>query len=195
MDAVELQAKINQGKGAKLDWHPQNVAAPTLAASLVALANGPGGTVLVGLTPRSGRLQSLSDPEATLDLALEAALSVSPPLIIPLPQVIEVQGHALLHIDVPPGLPHVYNLDGKYLHRDGTRNRPLSIRALRRLMMARGELSWEAQVPDGASSDDDAGFGKGHRRQVDLSIQADPGQSSREGLCVDVHPLHIAGPG
>jgi ATP-dependent DNA helicase RecG len=154
VDVVELQAKIQQGKGAELDWHPQDVKAPDLAASLVALANSSGGTVLVGLTPRSGRLQGLSDPEATLDLALEAALSASPPLIIPLPQVIQVEGRALLCINVPPGLPHVYNLDGKYLHRDGTRNRPLSIRALRRLMMARGELSWEAQVPDGAGSKD-----------------------------------------
>jgi ATP-dependent DNA helicase RecG len=154
VDVAELRDKIRQGKGQRLAWHPQDVPAPALAASLVALANDAGGIVLVGLTPRSGRLQGLSDPEATLDLALEAALSVSPALIIPLPQVVEVDGRALLCITVPPGLPHVYSLEGRYLVRDDTRNRDLSQRALRRLMMARGELSWEAQVPDGVTADD-----------------------------------------
>ena len=154
MDVVELQEKIKQGKGQTLDWHPQDVAAAALATSLVALANGAGGMVLVGLTPRSGRLQGLHDPQATMDLALEAALGVTPPLIIPLPQLLDIDGRALLCMSVPAGLPHVYSLDGKYLVRDGTRNRPLSLRALRRLMMARGELSWEAQVPDGVSGDD-----------------------------------------
>lgn len=154
MDVAELRELISQGKGQTLDWHPQNVSASVLAASLVALANGAGGTVLVGLTPRSGRLQGLRDSQAMVDLALGAALSATPPLIIPLPRVIEVDRHVLLSITVPPGLPHVYSLNGQYLTRDGARNRPLSPRALRRLMMARGELSWEAQVPDGITLDD-----------------------------------------
>jgi ATP-dependent DNA helicase RecG len=145
---------ISQGKGPKLDWHPQNVLAPTLAASLVAMANSTGGAVLVGLTPRSGRFQGLPDPQATMNLALEAALSVTPPLIIPLPKVITLDGRALLSITVPPGLPHVYSIDGQYLIRDGARNRSLSPSALRRLMMARGELSWEAQIPKGVTLDD-----------------------------------------
>jgi ATP-dependent DNA helicase RecG len=154
VDVAELQDKIKKGKGQRLAWHPRDVSASALGASLVALANDAGGLVLVGLTPRSGRLQGLSDPEAALDLALEAALSVSPPLIIPLPQVVEVEGRALLCITVPPGLPHVYRLKGRYLVREDTRNRIMSQRALRRLMMARGELSWEAQVPDGATAGD-----------------------------------------
>jgi ATP-dependent DNA helicase RecG len=150
----DLGELISQGKGQTLDWHPWDVSAPALATSLVALANGVGGTVLVGLTPRSGRPQGLRDPEAAIDVALRAALSATPPLIIPLPRVTEKDGRALLFITVPPGLPHVYSLGGKYLIRDGTRNRPLSPRALRRLMMARGELSWEAQTPDGVTADD-----------------------------------------
>ncbi len=156
MDVPEpgLRELIGQGKGPALDWHPQDVTAAELAASLVALANSAGGAVLVGLTPRSGRPQGLRDPEAAIDLALEAALSATPPLIIPLPQVIEMDGRVLLSINVPPGLPHVYSLGGKRLIRDGPRNRPLEPRALRRLMMARGELHWEAQTPDGATRDD-----------------------------------------
>jgi ATP-dependent DNA helicase RecG len=55
---------------------------------------------------------------------------------------------------VPPGLPNVYSYRGKYLVRDGTRNRPLDPRQLRRLMMERGAVSFEALVPDGARLED-----------------------------------------
>lgn len=154
MEAGELQSLINRGKGQTLDWHPYNVTRPALAASLAAMANSSGGTVLVGLTPRAGRLQGLPDPSAVLDLTLEAALSTSPPLIIPVPQVILLEGRPLLYVSVPAGLPHVYSVDGKYLVRDGARNRGLAPRALRRLMMARGQLSWEAEVPEDATLKD-----------------------------------------
>ncbi|NIV28486.1 MAG: transcriptional regulator, partial [Anaerolineae bacterium] len=86
--------------------------------------------------------------------ALKAALSADPPLIIPLPQVAEREEHPVLAVTVPPGLPHVYSHRGKYLVREGTRNRPLDPRQLRRLMMERGAVSFEALVPDGARLDD-----------------------------------------
>ncbi len=154
MEVAELREQIRQGKGQKFDWHPKDVSARTLAASLIALANSVGGTVLIGLTPRTGRPQGLQDPEAAIDVALAAALTVTPPLIIPLPRVMEIDGRALVSITVPPGLPRVYGLEGTYLCRDGERNRPLSPHALRRLMMARGEIGWESQSPQDATLDD-----------------------------------------
>ena len=57
-----------------------------------------------------------------------------------------MQGQTVLAITVPPGLPHVYSHKGKYLIRDGKRNRALTPQQLRRLMMARGAVSFEAQV-------------------------------------------------
>ena len=126
----------------------QDLATPArLAETLMALANGDGGTVLIGLA-----LQA--DPDASLNLVLQAALSIDPPLIIPLPQAIEQDGRRVLSIAVPPGLPHVYSFKGKYLVRDGARNRPLSPTQLRRLMMERGAAGFEASVPDGADLDD-----------------------------------------
>ncbi len=125
-----------------------------LAATLVAFANAGGGTLVVGVDPRSGRPQGLSDPDAALDRALKAALSTEPPLIIPLPQVAKADGKDVLVVSVPPGLPHVYSHKGKYLIRDGARNRPLNPRQLRMLMMERGAISFEALVPDGAGLED-----------------------------------------
>jgi ATP-dependent DNA helicase RecG len=118
-----------------------------LAETLMALANGDGGTLLVDLASRS-------DPDNLVDQALQAALSIDPPLIIPLPQVAAREGRRLLSITVPPGLPHVYSFKGKYLSRDGARNRPLSPTQLRRLMTERGAASFEASVPNGAGLDD-----------------------------------------
>ena len=125
-----------------------------LAETLVAFANAGGGTLLVGLDPRSGKPTGLQDPEATADRALQAALSADPPLIIPLPEVAEREEGPVLAITVPPGLPHVYSLRGKYLVRDGARNRPLAPRQLRRLLMERGAVSFEALVPDDARLED-----------------------------------------
>ncbi len=177
MDPQTLRSLIDQGKGPTLDWHPKTVSAEKLAASLVALANTQGGTVLVGLTPKAGRLHGLKDPQDSLDTALKAALSVDPPLIIPLPRLVDVEGQPLLVINVPPGLPHVYALSGRYLVRKGSHNRPLTPRDLRRLMMARGQINWEAQIPEGAGPDDlnweaVSEYAEGLEKQGQLSPQA-----------------------
>jgi len=128
--------------------------AAKLAETLVALANASGGALFIGIDPRSSQPEGLDDPQSALDRALEGALAVDPPLILPLPQVVEVQGKSVLVATVPAGLPHVYSFRGKYLVRDGARNRPLDPRQLRRLMMERGAVSFEALVPDGAGLDD-----------------------------------------
>jgi len=126
----------------------QDAATPArLAETLMALANGGGGVLLVGLN-------SQADPDSSLNLALQAALSIDPPLITPLPEIAAGQDRRVLSITVPPGLPHVYSFKGKYLIRDGARNRPLSPTQLRRLIIERGAASFEASVPDGAQLDD-----------------------------------------
>ena len=44
---------------------------------------------------------------------------------------------------VPDGLPHVYDLDGRYLGRSGVQNRSLAADALKRLLIERGQISYE----------------------------------------------------
>jgi ATP-dependent DNA helicase RecG len=141
---------IAAGRGLGTEFRAEATTPAKLAETLVAFANADGGTLLVGIDPRSAKPQGLSDPDAALDRALKAALASEPPLIIPLPEIAEVEGKPVLVVTVPPGLPHVYSYKGKYLIRDGTRNRPLAPRKLRRLMMERGAVSLEALVPDGA---------------------------------------------
>ena len=52
---------------------------------------------------------------------------------------------------MPAGLPHVYSVRGKYLRREGATNQPLTPDALRRLLLERGDTSWERGAPDGAT--------------------------------------------
>ncbi len=139
---------------ATVEFLPESASIGRLTEALIAFANAGGGTLLVGMDRRSGQPQGLADAEAALDRALEAALAADPPLILPLPRVVLAEERPVLLVTVPPGLPHVYSYRGKYLVRDGARNRALNPQQLRRLMMERGAVSFESLVPDGARADD-----------------------------------------
>lgn len=154
MTPERLRALLAAGPGPELELKPKATAPARLAEALVALANAEGGTLVLGVEPSNGQLRGLADPEEDLDRALQAALAIDPPLIIPLPQVLDVEGQKVLAITIPPGLPHVYSYKGKYLVREGARNRPLDPRQLRRLMMERGAVGFESLVPDGARLED-----------------------------------------
>jgi len=148
------------------------------------MANTQGGSVLLGVAPRSPQVQGLPDSEAALDLVFQAALLIDPPLVLPLPQVVWMPWAAraggqrmaekpavaaprsvepatsgqrmvpVLHVTVPAGLPNVYSVDGSYLWREGAQTNPLPARRLRQLLMERGVIQFEAQVPPGAGLDD-----------------------------------------
>src|SRR5258708_27031215 len=59
-----------------------------------------------------------------------------------------------LVVNVPPGLSHVFALDGRFLARDGLANRALTPRELRRLLIERADLNYEEELAIGATLDD-----------------------------------------
>jgi ATP-dependent DNA helicase RecG len=65
-----------------------------------------------------------------------------------------MEGKTLLLVSIPSGLPHAYSVRGKYLAREGKKNRTLGPRQLRDLLRNRGEGNFEAQVLPGATLDD-----------------------------------------
>ncbi len=108
----EIQGLLTQGMGSSLHWFPADVPVSRLATTLVAMANTRGGTVLIGVAPRSAQIQGVQDTAQVVDHIFQAALLADPPLVLPLPTIANV-GHAqLLWITVPAGLPCVYNLEG-----------------------------------------------------------------------------------
>ena len=92
-----------------------------LAAVLTGMANQDGGTILLGVKPSSGSVQGISDAEALIDKAFQAALQIDPPLVLPVPRKRHLRGKPVLAVTVPPGLPQAYNLEGRYLVRQGAR--------------------------------------------------------------------------
>jgi ATP-dependent DNA helicase RecG len=151
----ELTGLLARPAGPRLAFVRERFKPAELAETLVAMANSQGGTVLVGVGGRSQpRVEGLRDVAATREAVLEATLACTPPLVLPMPRVVTHEEHTLLLLQVPPGLPHVYSLHGKYLHREGLTNQPLLPDALRRLLNERGSVSWERAVPDGVGRDE-----------------------------------------
>ena len=126
---------------------PKPMPLERLTEMLVALANARGGALVLGVDPRDHTPLGLDEPEEALDRALQAALAVDPPLIIPVPQIKEIDGRRILVMTVPPGLPHVYSYKGRYLIYEGDQVQALSSAQLRRLMMERGAVNFETQAP------------------------------------------------
>jgi len=145
---------IDQGMGPELHWFPEDVPLTRLATTLVAMANTTGGNVLVGISPRAGRIQGVHDPEEVTDRVFQSALLSDPPLVLPMPRTEIVEGITILQVTVPKGLPHVYNLEGRYLTRSGNQEAPLSARKLRALLVERGVIQFEARVHPSATLDD-----------------------------------------
>src|SRR5258708_32289006 len=140
---VEKLAEDNANSNVKLLAADCTVA--DLAELLTAMANGDGGTLLL-------ELGALTLEDAS-DRVYEAALRIEPTLILPLP-VLSPSGQGLLLVTVPQGLPHVFALDGRYLHRDGNETRPLLPREIRRLLIERGEHSYEEEIRRDATLND-----------------------------------------
>ncbi len=126
---------------------PENVSVLALAEALSALANADGGEVLLGVSPAGREVIGLHDPQGAVDRVFQAVLRVQPPLVLPVPEVVLHDGRPLLRITVPPGLPHVYSLDGRYLTRKGARSVPLAAEKLRRLLVERGAVQFESLLP------------------------------------------------
>lgn len=152
---TEIYERLQRGRDEQTELQPADVAPRRLAQTMCAMANGAGGVIIVGASGgRKPVVTGLTDPEAVQDNAVQAALLCEPPLIIPLPRILPIDGGPVLVINIPRGLPHAYSLDGRYLIRRGTKNEPLVGAELRRLLLARGERSFEALPARDATLDD-----------------------------------------
>jgi ATP-dependent DNA helicase RecG len=140
--------------GENLHWFPADVPLSKLAATLVSMANTSGGTVLLGIAPRSSEIHGIGDPDEALDTVFQAALMADPTLVLPVPQMHKVGREAVLAITVPRGLPNVYNLEGRYLWREGRQDNPIPPRRLRQILLERGAVQFETQLPPDAKLDD-----------------------------------------
>ena len=210
---VDINRLLAQGMGPNLHWFPRDISSQRLAAVLVGMANSDGGVVLIGVAPRSVHILGIGDLSETLDTVFQAALMADPPLVLPLPQAIGPEiGRTsspppssptpqVLVVTVPSGLPHLYNLDGRYLWREGTQTNPIPARQLRQLLLERGIVDFETQTPPGATwADLDPEKIAEYVRLVDLPITTEQAEQTsnlpllaRRGcLTQDLRPTYAA---
>ena len=151
---ASLTGLLEQPEGPRLAFIRGKFRSDELAETLAALANAQGGTVVLGIGGRGKKIEGVGDLDAAREATLDAALACTPALVLPLPQAAQHGEATLLLVTVPAGLPRVYSVHGKYLRREGASDQPIAPDALRRLLLERGETSWERLVPDDATLDD-----------------------------------------
>jgi ATP-dependent DNA helicase RecG len=145
---------LNQGMDESLHWFPEDIPLSRLAAALVSMANTSGGRVILGVSPHSGEIIGVHQPDEVIDRVLQAALLTDPPLVLPIPISQRLGIAQVVCVTVPAGLPNVYSMDGRYLGREGHQINPLSARRLRKLLMERGVLQFDSEYPQDATLDD-----------------------------------------
>ncbi|MEL6151275.1 MAG: ATP-binding protein, partial [Chloroflexota bacterium] len=152
-DEADILTLVQGGKQATVDWFKEDTSVDTLAATLGAMANSTGGTLLVGVGP-TGLIDGVRNTAATIDTVLEAALKLEPSLIIPMPRIVTINERDTICVQIPAGMPNVYGLDGRYLRRENTTNVGLKPTELRRLIIERGVTSYEGEIVPAAEMDD-----------------------------------------
>jgi len=148
--ADELSQLLTQGPSDHVAFVAANANQRTIGETLAALANANGGLVLLGVTSK-GVPQKNSDLTALREAVIEATLLADPPLILPAPQIADSDRGEVVIVQVPPGLPHIYNLHGVYWTRTAAQNRPLTTPELRRLLLERGDAGFESTGVEGAT--------------------------------------------
>jgi ATP-dependent DNA helicase RecG len=172
---TDIHQLLNAGMGLDLHWFPEDISLSHLATTLVGMANTIGGTVLLGIAPRSANIIGVRDSQMVIDRVFQAVFLAEPPLILPIPQVHEVDQATVVSIYVPPGLPHVYSLDGRYLGREGKQTNPISARRLRKLLIDRGLAQFETMIlPDVGLNDLDESQVNAYVAALDLPRIDDP---------------------
>jgi len=145
---------LDTGPNEEIEFHPAQVRAVRLAETMVAMANSRGGSILVGISGHPPKPTGIINPTEVIEAVLQASLMPIPPLIIPLPEIVETNGREILFVTIPAGLPHVYRFRGRYLTRRGRTNETLSTIALRQLLLERTSSKIESQEVPGATLDD-----------------------------------------
>jgi len=150
---IELLAILEGGQSARVAFHRTKSKPMAVAETLIAMANGDGGYVLLGVNA-SGSIMADNEPDILTQTVDNARLLSEPTLNLSSPKTYSIEERTILLVYVPPDLSRVFHLNGTYLIRDGDRNRPLTTGELRRLMLERGDFGYESRIVPQATLDD-----------------------------------------
>lgn len=149
---LDILAQLEHGQDSKWAWFEDACSISTLALNLAGMANSRGGIVILGIVDED--IHGVADVAESIDHLLHAALSLDPPLITPLPQPLNLYDKQVVLIEVPAGMPHIYMYEGRYVRREDDEILPLKPIELRRLLIERGEMSFEMEIAKDATLND-----------------------------------------
>lgn len=150
-----VQQLLKTGRGEQIDWLDEHASTERIATSLMAMANQHGGKLIVGLKDDDQPdVLGVNQRNATVDRIIEAAMSLTPALLIPVPKTTHIAEKEVVIADIPQQMPYVYSMDGRYFHRKGTKNIVMHPRDLHQLLIQRGGISFETEIVSGATLDD-----------------------------------------
>lgn len=171
----DVEQLLAVGENERTAFAKDRVRLEELAETLAALANRTGGVVMFGIGGRiRPKVEGVTEPATVEELVLDAALVCTPPLLLPLPQRIQHADRVLVRVEVPPGLPHVYSVHGKYLMREGLANVPIPPHTLRQLLLDRGSIGWERLQAEATLADLDRTKIQQYIERVGPAAQEDP---------------------
>ncbi len=142
---------VKQKPGQRLAYLPE-AEAESLAECLVALANGDGGLIVMGLDEQ-GRPYSPIWEEDAEGALIEAANYCRPPVPTQW-QRVELGSEMFVGIQVPRSTDLHSLADGRVLVRSGHWNRPLSGDEIRQLAVSKNTAEYETEVVPGARHSD-----------------------------------------
>lgn len=154
-DVIALDNLLKNGRTDSIEWIDGQTPPEKIAPTLMAMANSQGGTLFLGITGKDKpRVSGVEKGKHVIDGVLKAAMSLEPKLVLPMPRLTKLKEKAVVIVEIPAGMPHIYSLKGQYLGRKGAKNHALNPRELRQLLLQRGEISFETEIAHGATLDD-----------------------------------------
>lgn len=128
------------------------ISSDAIAQTLVAMANCAGGRIVVQSS--DNKENGLIPADDMHNKLIDIALSITPRLMMSVPQTISLEDKIYVIAEIPKGLPNVYAYNGHYLKREGKQNTPISPAHLRSLMLQRGDYSYETEFAHNSTLDD-----------------------------------------
>jgi ATP-dependent DNA helicase RecG len=145
MTPAELRQRILQWENPHTDFKRELGITAELAKDLVCFANSDGGQIIIGVD-EGRQVVGVADPDGLMLRVDDVAFNRCSPPVTVVPEVIELDGNAVLVLNVPKGDQRPYRTgDGRYYVRSGARCRTASREELLRLFQASRSLFYDEQ--------------------------------------------------
>jgi len=144
---VEIQRLIAGGETEVVEFKVAPPRPSDLASRLCGFANGAGGSIILGVADASWAVVGVKDSAAAVDALHAACRLCKPPVRLDpgQPEVVQVNGKALVVGQVPPNKGPLHQVSGVFYIRRGTHTVPMDAEEIEAHFHQRGTLAWEAQ--------------------------------------------------